>query len=321
MSQKPSQFKIGLFVLAALAMLLTALFAFGVRREFEKKQSFETYVLGDVDGLSVGADVKLKGVHVGEVTKMSFSWIEYPGGRPSCVVISFDVKASVNLAPAVVALDDAVRRGLRAIVKNQGLTGSAILSLEMVDPVKNPPLEYEWKPRSYVIPSAESQLSHIAASVEKTLANLEKLDVERLGAHLDHTLQLADDALRGLGQLDVKRLSQGLNEATSSTRAAALEVRALARDARGTLRGMQLEALGRDADRLVLGLQESNARASRLIERLSGIDVQDLNATLAGTRQAARHLDDAIEELRQYPSGFLLGKEPPPAQGIDKERR
>ncbi len=158
-------------------------------------------------------------------------------------------------------------------------------------------------------------------AAERALAILDKLDAERLGARLARAIESADDAFRGLGQLDAKGLSDGLSAAASSTRAAALEVRALAKDARGTLRGMQLEALGRDADRLVLGLQESNARAQRLIDRFSGIDVQDLNETLAGTRQAARHLNDTLEELRRYPSGFLFGKEPPPALGIDKERR
>lgn len=322
MSARARQFRIGLFVLTSLAILAAGLFAFGLRRELEPKRRFETYVPTDAGGLTVGAAVKLKGVSVGEVTRISFSWIEYPGGRPPCVVIHFEAKETVNPSPGTTAaLDDEVRRGLRAIVTSQGITGASFLALDFVDPEKNPPLAYDWKPRSYVIPSAESQLSHIVAAVERTLAKLERLDVDRLAARLDQTLQSADVALDRLGRLDAARVSEGLSEAASSTRAAADEFRALAKEARGTVRGMQLEATSEDARHLLVGLEESNAKLQRLLDRFSGVDVRDLNETLAGTRQAARHLDDTIEELRRYPSGFLFGREPPPARSVDKESR
>jgi ABC-type transporter Mla subunit MlaD len=322
MSQRSRQFKIGLFVLTSLAVLAAALFLFGVRRALERMQTFETYLAGDAGGLVVGAPVRLRGVDVGEVTGVGFSWIEYPGGRPRCVVVAFETRQSVNPSPgSTAALDEEVRRGLRAIVTNQGITGSSYLALEMVDPAKNPPLAYSWKPRSYVIPSAESQLSHIIASMAKALANLEKLDVGRLDARLERTLQTADATLEKLGRIDAEGISESLTEAASSTRAAALEFRALAKEARGTLRGMRLEAVSADADRLVLGLQDSNARLRRLIDRFAGIDVRDLNETLAGTRRAARHLNDSLEELRRYPSGFFFGKEPPPPRSIDEEGR
>lgn len=316
------QFKIGLFVLTSLAILAAGLFAFGVRRELEPKRRFETYVPGNAGGLTVGAAVKLKGVNVGEVTRISFSWIEYPGGQPPCVVIHFEAKEAVNPTPgSTAALDGEVQRGLRAVVTNQGITGASFLALDFVDPEKNPPLRYDWKPRSYVIPSADSQLNHIIAAVEGTLAKLERLDVDRLAARLDHTLASADVALERLGRVDAARLSESLAEAAASTRAAADEFRGLAREARGTVRGMQLEAVGEDAHHLLLGLQDSNAKLQRFLDRLSGVDIRDLNETLAGTRQAARHLDDTIEELRKYPSGFLFGKEPPPARSVDKEAR
>ena len=83
---------------------------------------------------------------------------------------------------------------------------------------------------------------------------------------------------------------------------------------------MQLEALGQDADRLVLGVRESNARLERLIDRLSSIDIRDLNETLAGVHEATRGLNEAIEELRGYPSGFFFGDAPPPARSVERGR-
>jgi paraquat-inducible protein B len=321
MRERSRQFKIGLFVLAAMAIVVAALFAFGVERRLQRKVKLETYVAGNVDGLTVGSGVRLKGVNVGEVTKISFSWIEYPGGEPPCVVIYFDVAEAVVPVPASgLTLAEGVRRGLRAITTNQGITGSAYLALEVVDPAQNPPLAYSWSARNEVIPSAESQLSRIVASVEKVVAHLEALDVERLGARLDHTLQTADEVLERLSKLDVGQLGAHVNDAASSARAAALEFRAVASEARGTLSRMHLDALAGDADRLLGGLQESNAGAQRLLDRLGEVDVRELNDTLASTREAARRLNDAIEQLNRYPSGFLFGKKPDPVGSLDGSR-
>lgn len=157
--------------------------------------------------------------------------IAFEAAQPPCVVITFEAKQSVNPTPgSSAALDEQVRRGLRAVITVQGITGSSYLSLDTLDPVKNPPLPYTWKPRNTVIPSAESQLGHIVASVEKTLANLEKFDVERLNARLERTLQSADSTFEKLSRIDAVRMSEGLTEAASSTRAAAIEFRALARE-------------------------------------------------------------------------------------------
>ena len=321
MRERSRQLKIGLFVLAAAAILVAALFAFGVERRLARKMKLETYVAGNINGLTVGSGVKLKGVSVGEVTKISFSWIEYPGGDPACVIIYFDVTEAVVPAPSSgLTLAEGVRRGLRAIITNQGITGSAFLALEVVDPAQNPPLPYSWIPRNYVIPSAESQLSRIVASVEKTVTNLEKLDVGRLGARLDQVLQTADEALERLGKLDFQQLGVNVNQAAASARAAALEFRALASEARGTLNRMHLDAVAGDTDRLLGGLQDSNAKAQRLIDRLADLDVRELNDTLASTREAARHLNDAIEELKRYPSGFLFGEKPEPVRSLDGSR-
>jgi ABC-type transporter Mla subunit MlaD len=321
MRKRSSQFKIGLFVLAAAAIVVAALFAFGLERRLARKVKLETYVAGNVDGLAVGSGVKLKGVSVGEVTKISFSWIEYPGGEPACVVIYFDVTEAVVPAPSSgLSLAEGVRRGLRAIITNQGITGSAFLALEVVDPAQNPLLPYSWNPRHEVIPSAESQLSRIVASVEKTAANLEKLDVGRLGARLDHTLQTADEVLERLASIDLERLGVNVNQAAAGARAAALEFRAVASEARGALSRMHLDAVAGDADRLLGGLQESNAKVQRLLDRLGDVDVRELNDTLASARDAARRLDDTIDELKRYPPGFLFGEKPDPVRSLDESR-
>ena len=83
MSEKASQFRIGIFVTVGVAIVLVALFLFGIREAFQPKDMFETYVIGDVEGLSVGSVVELRGVAVGKVTQIGFSWNLYQVGQPT----------------------------------------------------------------------------------------------------------------------------------------------------------------------------------------------------------------------------------------------
>jgi hypothetical protein len=57
-----------------------------------------------------------------------------------------------------------------------------------------------------------------------------------------------------------------------------------------------------------------------LIDRLSDVDARDLHDTLVGLREAVRGLNEAIAQLRSYPSGFLFGDTPPPARSVERSR-
>ena len=321
MSEKANQFRIGAFVLVGVAILVAALFLFGIRGAFEHTFHCETYVVGDVEGLSKGSAVKLRGVVVGKVTEIGFSWKLYRDVDPRCVVVRFTVKESVS----PVAADDAdaelvrlVERGFRAIIQSEGITGSSIVALQTLDPKKFPPLAVPWTPRDYYIPSAPSQFGQILASLEKTLANLSTLDLARIGESADRALNSADAAFRKIGELDTPGISRGVNGATKDASAAIREYQGLAKDARQTLQALKLEKFGADTDRLVNNL---DSQLQILITKLNAVDIPALNDTLAGTREAARNLNDALEALRAYPSGFLFGGRPAPVSGLAKDEK
>jgi hypothetical protein len=272
--------------------------------------------------LLVGSAVNLRGVRVGQVTSIGFSWIEYPGGQPDCVVVHFSVRESLRPAgTGSEALDPAMANGLRALIETEGFTGVSHLALEDVDPRKNPPLAYSWKARTTVIPSAPSQFNRLLSSAETTLNQLEKVDVDRLMVNLDQVLRAADAALENFAQLDVAGISRRMNHSLENANAAALEVRSLANDTRQSLAQMHLDALVKDAGALVMSARETEAKLDRLVDRAAGIDVREINQTLASARRAAQHLDDAAEELRRYPAGFLFGDAPPGVRGLDEEKR
>ena len=60
-----------------------------------------------------------------------------------------------------------VERGLRTRLTSQGVTGTAYIEVDYLDPAKYPPLPIDWVPEHPYIPSAPSVLSRIVNSVLK----------------------------------------------------------------------------------------------------------------------------------------------------------
>jgi ABC-type transporter Mla subunit MlaD len=145
MSQPINNFKLGLFTLCGLAIVIAGLLAFGARSYFQATSGYETYIAGDVTGLTVGSGVELRGVNVGKVTHIDFSWTEYAVTEPSYIVVQFEMRNDIE--PKVAGkepgelLQMAIKRGLRARIKSKGITGASILSIEYVDPNENPPAQ------------------------------------------------------------------------------------------------------------------------------------------------------------------------------------
>jgi ABC-type transporter Mla subunit MlaD len=308
MSERAHEFKIGAFVLVGLLIILAGLVAFAFSRDVEPVYQFETYVDGDVDGLSVGSSVKLRGVEVGQVTSIRFSWIDYPPGNPRCVVLRFTIAKAQSPIPVGGdvggKLQEAVAGGLRAVVQGQGITGTSILALKYVDPKQYPPLEFSWTPKSLYIPSAPSEFSQIITAVTRVMSSLDKINFEAIGASVQTKL---DD-------LNTRGISDELQRTVSEARKAIVDIR-------GEVDNLKLADLGKNANGLLLGLQSTNARLEMTAGRLSNVDFRNLNDTLAGTREAVRNLNVALDELKRYPAGFLFGEPPPPAPILSKEKQ
>ena len=325
MSQKPHHFRIGLFVLGGVVLVLAGLLAFGLRHSFEKKHRILTYIPGDVEGLVVGSPVKLKGVNVGEVTGLYFSWNRYPGTKVACVIVEFEVGTDISPVPIEKAEDfepelkKYVEWGLRAIMKSQPITGTSFLELELLDPKANPPLAYDWpKPRYPYVPSAPSGITRVFEGLNRVVAKLEKLDTERIGAQIVSTLVAAERTIERIGRLDVEGISGGAKGTLEDTSATVLEVQGLAKDARAKVQALQTEQIGEDVRRVLTGLEATNAKIQVAIDRLAVVDVRELNDTLADLRLAARGLADALATIRKQPSQLLLGGAPPPASALEK---
>src|SRR6188472_2686589 len=82
MSQKANYFKLGLFVIGGIVAGVLVLVIIGSGRWFERKVIIETYFKESVQGLDIGSKLKYRGVTIGEVTRISFTYTKYQLDRP-----------------------------------------------------------------------------------------------------------------------------------------------------------------------------------------------------------------------------------------------
>lgn len=311
MEVKPKDLKLGVFVLVGFGLLCAGLFAFGALTYFERTILVETYVSGNVDGLSVGAPVTLRGVKVGKVTKMDFSWNLYSESEPRYVIIEFEVRRSI--APIAFGqgveerIQSQVRSGLRARVNSQGFTGSSLLSLEYVNPAEYPPPAFPWKPRHLCIPSAPSQFAEVLTSLQQTLQKAAQIDFASLSGSLQRDLgaaeRLMDRVERDLG--GAEELVGHLNEV--NFKGLATNADGLITQLRNDVSQMRLAKLSNDADELLVGVKGTMRHLDLVVANL---DTGSLNDALANARLATKELDETLRKLKQYPAGFLFGKPP-----------
>ena len=317
MSTKANHFKIGVFVLAGVTLLTLGLMAFGARSFFQTKTMFETAVVGDVYGLSVGFQVELRGVPIGRVTRISFGWAEHPESKKGFVIVEFEVTKPIFSAqgekdiPA--ALKAVTARGLRAMVKAQTITGASTLAMEFLDPKLNPMPAIDFTPRYYYIPSAPGQFTRLLEAIERTLRNFGQLDLHAIGSSLTNALDAASQLAGKFDQLDLGKISDNANSLISEVKVTNAKLQGTLDEIHQTIAGMQLDSVGTNADKLLLGLQETNDKLQLV---LNHVDTLPLQQTVGEMRASFTTLNEVLLELKQYPSGFIFGQPPPPAQSV-----
>ncbi len=196
MSTKPNYFKIGLFIIISVTLIVVAVIIWGAGLFTKQKGYFETYFDSTVSGLSTGATVELRGVKIGQVESIEFASTIYDISadptrvsryeRYVRVLCSIDRKETEERAGDITdeqseaRMINLVRQGLRLRLASNILTGQAYLEGTFVDPNRFPVLDITWEPYYVYIPSAPGQFSTMKDSVDKILAKLEEVDVAGL---------------------------------------------------------------------------------------------------------------------------------------------
>ena len=350
MSQKANYFKLGLFVIGAIAAGVVVLTIIGTGRFLQKRITIETYFNESVQGLDIGSKMKYRGVEVGQVTRITFTYVKYEQDRPMgdrkrYVLVEAQIqprlvggKAANDIAsPESTAME--VEKGLRIRLAPQGITGTSYLEVDYVDPAQNPQLPIDWTPDNIYIPSAPSTVLQLVNSASEIMERLHKIDVEAVVTNLNKLLSTANDRIaaldtRALQQQTVKTLAKidaTLNDIAAkkiSDEAVALiaELRQSNAELKSTLGSPAFKKLPESADaalqevRKVVGdprIGSSVAHMERTLTRLDRIfggGEADLTTTIENLRQITDNLRDLTEDAKRYPSNVIFGAPPRPLE-------
>lgn len=200
MSTKPNYFKIGLFIIISVTLIVVAVVIWGAGFFTKDKIYFETYFDSSVSGLDSGASVELSGVKIGQVESIEFVSAVYdisPGPlevsrheRYVRVLCSVDRERSKKRVGDLTdeqreaRLKIMVKQGLRLRLVSNILTGQAFLEGVFLDPERFTVLDITWKPKDMYVPSAPGGFSTMKDSVDKILVKLERVDITGLAEEI-----------------------------------------------------------------------------------------------------------------------------------------
>jgi ABC-type transporter Mla subunit MlaD len=285
MSASANYYKVGIFVIMALIIAVIAIVVLGADTLLQQRIVVETYIDQSVQGLDIGSAVRYRGVQVGNIKAIDFVYNHYSEARESGLR---HVLIRMNIDPKPFGLDKArkllydalrpeIEKGLRVRMRPQGITGAFYLELDYGDPARSEYYKPEWAPDHPYIPSAQSAISRIGESVERILAKIERMEVEKLVDNLNETLT----ALKS--ELDGARLSKLHDEASTLLQTATRQVEAV-----------RMESLHSKVAAVVDDIHKSNAM---LQDILGGPEIKAILADGKGSVEGARRLVEG-EQLK-----------------------
>jgi ABC-type transporter Mla subunit MlaD len=335
MKTRAGYFRLGLFIVIALGTGILVLLLLGIGNLFRPSVIMETYFDGSVQGLDVGAPVKLRGVTIGEVSRIGFTHGRYQQDLPVTeryqyvmveAVIRADRIGASGRLPTPEVVQTMVDRGLRVRMTPQGVTGINFLELDFMDPAMQIPVTIDWVPENIYVPSAPGTVTQFIEYADRIGRRLDQLDVEGVVDNLNRVLGSLESAI---GALEVSRINEELIAVLTGSRAAVrrfddlLSSPLLAdvpRDlgvAAANLRALsESPRFDESMDALERAMESIERTATGLEGTMLGHE-HDLVTILDNLRVMSERLRNLSEEAAMYP-GILLGS--PPVRSEDPAR-
>ncbi len=333
MTSRAGYFRLGLFVLGAIGIAVAFVIAFGAGHWLQPRVTMETYFNESVQGIDVGSPIKYRGVTIGQISRIGFTYNSYEQDKPpyqrrQYVMVESIIQPS-QLSGEARAIDpqgvqSLVERGLRVQMAAQGLTGTFYLELDYVDPKRNPPLPIDWTPESLYVPSARSTVGQLVSGAEALMRKLDRANLDELVVNLNRMIVEISGTLE---ELQVNKLSNNANSLVDEVRKTNRHLQALLADpawesipdevvqtlaeARATIRGVDGQELSRTAARLRQTLDGVDRAVGRLDQALATPEAE-FPAIIDDLRHTTESLRELADDLRRNPSMILFGEPPQP---------
>ena len=233
MNEKSKYFKIGVFLLAGIVLLIAGIIIVGGGEVFKEKIIMETCFDSSVQGIDVGTPIKFRGYKIGEVKDIMIASDVYDlkdsgdvrkYGLYIVVRCALDAKIidRLNERLQIESSDFLVDRGLRVQMVPLGVTGLSFLEVDFVNILDYPLLGIGWEPKYMYIPSIPSTMQTIAGSfhgISKATEQLPQI-MERLNDSLAHV-----NAALAEGRGDVQESLDNIRMITNDIKDITLELK------------------------------------------------------------------------------------------------
>lgn len=341
MKSDRTYFRLGAFILLAVAALVALVVIVGTGSLLRNDLHAETYFNESVQGLDVGSKVLFRGVLVGNLTRLSFTYVKYerdkpPSQRKPYVLVEFVVRPQLLGAMGVAhndlvaIINGEVARGLRVREVPQGVTGLAYLELDYTDPNRNPALPIDWQPDHLYVPSTRSTIGRFVSATEELVRRLGSVDVEGFVTHVN---TLATKLTEKVDALDVSGVSGDARALVGDLRKtnqrlqtilgnkawdeAPRDIASATKDAAGAAKDAAAAAARirkiTESEQFIKTLEQLQKTLARLDRMLAGRE-NDVAVTLNNMRVISENLREISENAKRYPAGVLLGEPPRPEQ-------
>jgi paraquat-inducible protein B len=331
MNKKISPAMIGAFVLGAVALIVIAILVFGSGRLFRQTKNFVLYFDSSVNGLRIGAPVKLKGVEIGSVKDIRIQVGQGTAADEIPVIVEIDLEKLTSRGATAAAEATVDPEAMQKVIVDRGLRGqlemeSLVTGLLYValDFFPGTPINFVQKPGGKYdypeIPTLPTTLEQAKDAVTRIMTKLEEIDFKELGANLQATLKGVN---RTVNSPEIESVLRSLARVMPKVDEAVVNIRNLSGtlDDKVKIIADDLQLTSADA-RLALKqagdalkqTEETMKRAEAAvanIETLSDLDSPvnyELGKSLREVSAAARSLRSLTDYLERNPRAPIFGK-------------
>ncbi len=297
MSKLGNKYKIGIFAVAAFAILVLGLVSLGTFKYFRKTYSFMTAVASSIQGLEKGAKVKIKGVTIGSVEKLQLG----PDMKLIYIYMKFDPEAFSRVSTAkndLLGLDEAetlhlfssrirefVSQGMRCQLQYGDITGTLFIDIAYVAPSDAPPEDFVLpKDHPPYIPAVPPvTIGSIISDVQKATRNIARIDIDKISCDIETIL---DKANKLMDEKEIKTILEKINSISGNIDQLTLRVNEVFDKER-------METMGRNIETSLNNFNSTLVSIEKLSEE-ARLEIKD--SKLPETSEKARSLMENAEE-------------------------
>ena len=319
MTAKTSHTRLGVFVVLAILLLSALAISLGGGNTFRKKVIVETYFDESVQGLDIGSKVRYRGVVIGAVSSINFTYTRYEQDKPPAERKQY-VLVEMAVYPDLLGtssggrdfVDKLVADGLRIRMAPIGITGIAYMELDFIR--KAPLLPIGWEPDNLYIPSARSTVLGFVDAAEGLVSRLANLDIEGIIKNLDRLLVTINGKAEGI---NTEKLSKDMSGALGDLRRTLANVdrltgsedlKGVPADLAATIRRLREIAESPELKRTLAALDRSTQRVDKALDGRE----QDVSELIVNLRTTSANLKTLSDNLKRDPAGMLLAAPPKP---------